>query len=409
MPDRHPRPRLRVSRFSSWLTVPMALWVLPVVFDEGREVVGLGRGVLLLSAVVGTLAFALLGKRALLGWRLVAASSALWLTPGFSAEYGPFEWPTALTITLVCAFLLTTFRYERQVAWGVWGWTAILLVLGGGLFIGLFWSSFLLAVTVVVDAVRLRRRAQLEAVVERELRARQEEHSLVLEERARIARDLHDVVAHHMSMIAVQAESARYRLPDLPEGALAELDSIAGSARAALADVRGILTVLRDGSAAAARAPQPTLSGLEELVENARQAGATVSLEVSGARRPLLAAVEIGAYRIVQESLANAARHAPGAAVVVHLAYLDRHVEVTVTNEAPPRAGGPRSKVLPADDGEGGATAPPPLELPRASEGGHGLVGMRERAALLGGEVAAGPTDEGGFRVHARLPLEVPQ
>ncbi|MDQ2625023.1 MAG: histidine kinase, partial [Actinomycetota bacterium] len=200
--------------------------------------------------------------------------------------------------------------------------------------------------------------------------------------------------AHHMSMIAVQAESAPYRLAGLDEPVRAELESIAESARAALSDVRGILTVLRDGADAAERAPQPTLADLEGLADAARSAGATVALEVTGARRPLLTAVEIGVFRIVQESLANAARHAPGAAVVVHLAYGDRSVEVSITNEAPRKA---------SDDGGGRAGA----EAGRTEARGHGLVGMRERATLLGGEVLAGPTDDGGFRVHARLPLGV--
>ena len=186
-----------------------------------------------------------------------------------------------------------------------------------------------------------------------------------------------------MSMVAVQAESARFRLDGLDEPARAEFESIAGSARAALTDVRGILTVLR-GGADAERAPQPTLAGLDTLIDAARSAGADVSLEIDGERRELPAALEIGTYRIVQESLANANRHAPGAAVVVSLHYDEHELALTVRNARPPGAAIERS-------------AP-------AGEGGHGLTGMRERVDLLGGRLSTGPTPDGGFLVEAHVP-----
>ena len=137
---------------------------------------------------------------------------------------------------------------------------------------------------------------------------------LVLEERARIARDLHDIVAHHMSLVVVQAETAGYRHPDLPDVAREELESISASARAALAETRALLAVLRNEDDEAEHAPQPGLEQLGELVEGARRAGQDVAADVRLDGDALRPGTSLAAYRIVQESLANAARHAPGAA-----------------------------------------------------------------------------------------------
>ena len=382
-PDQHPRPRSRFVRFLTWLTLPLGLLTLVVVIDVGRHFGGVDIPVLV-SAVGAAVAVALLGRRALLAWRVSIVICVMWFVPSLSAPEGQHVWPWPLTIVLAASFLIVTMRYRRAVAWGTWGWTALVLLLGGRGAAGVGWLLALTVVAVVVDARRQRSRAQVEARLEREARARQEERSVVLEERARIARDLHDVVAHHMSMVAVQAESARFRLDGLDDATLAELASIAGSARAALSDVRGILTVLR-GDGEAERAPQPTLAELADLVDASRNAGAQVRLDVTGARRGLPAVLEISAYRIVQESLANAARHAPGAAVVVTVHYGEHELAVTVSNGPPPG--------LPAR-GE-----------PVAGDGGHGLTGMVERAELLGGRLRAGPDDDGGFQVEAHLPV----
>ncbi|NLF06059.1 MAG: sensor histidine kinase [Actinomycetales bacterium] len=369
-------------------TLPFALLVLPLTFDLAYELPAGADAVVTVSAIGSTLATVLLGRRALLAWRLAALTCAAWFVSGVSSPGSPFAWPWPQALVLIASCALVTLRYERAVGWSVWAWTAVLLLVGGPGPGGVVWALALVGLVVVVDARRQRARAQEEAAAEREARARQEEQNLVLEERARIARDLHDVVAHHMSMVAVQAESAPYRLGGLDEKVQAELASIAQSARAALTDVRGILNVLRDGSDAA-RAPQPTLDGLEVLLGTARTAGGTVTLEVSGERRPLPAAVEIGAYRIVQESLANAARHAPGAAVEVRLDFGTDRLVLTVAN-------GPADAVR----GDTGRET-------SATRAGHGLVGMRERALLLGGELSAGPRPDGGFEVSATLPTEV--
>ena len=212
---------------------------------------------------------------------------------------------------------------------------------------------------------------------ERETEAR----AAVAEERARIAREMHDVVAHSLSVMVVQAEAAEAMLDVDPDRARRALSSVQETGRSALGELRRMLGVLRemDGSGAPL-APQPGLGGLDELVESVRAAGLLVSVRVDGRPRPLPAGVDLSAYRIVQEGLTNALKHAGPARADVLVRYGDRELEVGVS-----------------DDGRG--------HDPRANGGGHGLVGMRERVALYGGELEAGPRPEGGFRLRARLPL----
>jgi signal transduction histidine kinase len=200
-------------------------------------------------------------------------------------------------------------------------------------------------------------------------------------ERARIARDLHDVVAHHVSAIAVQAESARLTTEDLPDEGRAHFQAIGQTARDALTEMRRLLGVLReDASAGAARDPQPSLVRLNELVETARAAGTPVRLTLAGTVVTLPPGVDLCAYRILQEALTNVRRHAPGAAVEVLLEYTPDALRLRVS-----------------DDGPGAVS--PDLD-------GHGLLGMRERAIMVGGTLSAGPADGGGFAVEAELPIK---
>ncbi|WP_327085229.1 histidine kinase [Nonomuraea sp. NBC_01738] len=201
----------------------------------------------------------------------------------------------------------------------------------------------------------------------------------VLEERARIARELHDVVAHHMSVIAIQAEAvplkARGDARQLEEG-LAEIRVMSVEA---IAELRQVLGVLRDQEGRTETAPQPGLDRMEELVAHAQAAGLAVTLERSG-EMDVPPAVGLSAYRIVQESLSNVMRHAPGASVAVKIVRTPYDLRVRVANGPGTRVGGP-------------------------SGAGHGLIGMRERVALLGGTLETGPGVY-GFKVAARLPLE---
>ncbi|MFC8719299.1 sensor histidine kinase [Kitasatospora sp. NPDC057198] len=209
--------------------------------------------------------------------------------------------------------------------------------------------------------------------------------SAVRAERARIARELHDVVAHHVSMIAVRAETARLATPGLPAQGAERLLEIGDAARDALAEMRHLLGVLRADDAPADRAPQPGLAALGELLEQARgSGGGAVRLVVRGVPGPLGPGTELAAYRIVQEALTNARRHAPGAAVDVELTHTATALELRVRDHGP------------GSDGCGGG--------PGGGGGGHGLTGMRERAAAVGGTLRTGPGPGGGFAVEAVLP-----
>ncbi|MFI0447884.1 sensor histidine kinase [Actinomadura sp. 6N118] len=240
----------------------------------------------------------------------------------------------------------------------------------------------------------------------------------VMRERARIARELHDVVAHSVSMIAVQAETAPYTMENLSPEARAGYTEIAKTARDALVEMRRLLSVLRADAKPepeSQTAPQPRLDRLPDLIDQHRGAGGQVDLEVHGDPRTLSTTVELSAYRIVQEALTNARRHAPGAEVHVDLTYLPDRLAVRVRDDggsAPTMILNRDPSATRRDDEEPGGVAPrhtgqtrlqaaPPAD----SAGGHGLVGMRERATMLGGRFSAGPAVAGGFLVEAELPL----
>jgi signal transduction histidine kinase len=202
-------------------------------------------------------------------------------------------------------------------------------------------------------------------------------------ERARIARELHDVVAHHISMIAVQAETARLTTPGMPADGAKRLLAIGDTARTALTEMRRLLGVLReDAQTEPTRLPQPGLRQLNDLIDEARQSGGRTRLLVRGQVVPLGQGVELTAFRIVQEALTNARRHAPGAAVDVELHYADDALRIRVRDNGPG----------PSTNGSGPAG------------GGHGLLGMRERAASLGGTIRIGPAPICGLLVEATLP-----
>jgi signal transduction histidine kinase len=234
--------------------------------------------------------------------------------------------------------------------------------------------------------IRSRRgsREQLE-VAER----RHEGERALLQERQRIARELHDVVAHHMSVIAIQAEAAPYKVADPPKELTESFAEIRASALSGLSELRRVLGVLRNDQPDTA--PQPGLDDLDGLLESARTGGVTVTVGISGTPRPLPEGVDLSAYRIVQEALSNAMRHAPGSAVRVMLYYGPAALHIEVRNgdcaTGPELAGAQHNG---AGLGRGG---------------GHGIIGMRERAAMLGGHLRAGPTGDGEFLVTAALPL----
>lgn len=243
----------------------------------------------------------------------------------------------------------------------------------------------LLAVLGVTAAAWLRgdwtRTRRLEDERDREAKARQ----AVVDERARIARELHDVVAHALGVIVMQAGGAGV-MPHLAEDdARRVLEVIERTGRQAFAEMRRLVDVLRDDAEVAGLAPQPTVAALGTLAGQMSAAGLPVTVEVHGEGRPAQIGVEVSAYRIVQEALTNSLKHA-GSSARVRVDWSAEALSVEVTDDGPVERNG-AGRATPADSG------------------GHGLVGMRERVALYGGELEAGPRPEGGFRVAARLPL----
>jgi signal transduction histidine kinase len=229
-------------------------------------------------------------------------------------------------------------------------------------------------------------RAYIDTLQQRNLHLERERalvsQQAVAEERVRIARELHDVVAHHVSLLVVQAGGVRATLgADHP--ARPVLESMAATGRQALDEMRRMLDLLRIGEVGSSPglAPQPGLSDIETLVAQTRAAGLPIELSVEGDPRPLPVGVDLSAYRIVQEALTNVIKHAGPARVRVALRHGEHALEIEVL-----------------DNGRGNVGAARPA--------GHGLVGMRERVALFGGELVAGPGPRGGFSVHASLPVD---
>ncbi|GIE17175.1 sensor histidine kinase [Winogradskya humida] len=271
-------------------------------------------------------------------------------------DSGVVAWVTTLTIVPI-------FVYAPEAnAWGA--------------------ATGIVAIALVGDTVSRRRRSREQLAEQAELTELEQARRAVLQERTRIAREMHDVVAHHMSMIAVQAETAPYRVDGVNEVAQQEFLAIATAARAALTDMRRLLGVLRSDNEPAL-APQPGLSDVVALVAAASRAGISVTFpRAASLPSDVPEAVGLAAYRIVQEALANAARHAPGGQV---------HIAVR---------GASGALLVEVENGPAVDPAPRP-----GGKGGHGLIGMRERAAALGGSLDAGPQSGGGFLVAARLPF----
>jgi signal transduction histidine kinase len=272
----------------------------------------------------------------------------------------------------LAAVQLTQGRFEEPLAWLVW--VQFALIFGAAWLLGLFAHNYR------AYAARLEQRtAELEQA--REALARQ----AVAEERLRLARELHDVVAHAVSVIAVQSGVGAHVADSRPGEVGKALAAIEETSRAALTELRRLLGVLRqDGETQASLNPAPGLANLEGLLAEVAEAGLAVRLRVEGAPSPLPAGVDLSAYRIVQEALTNVVKHAGPAHAQVTIRYRDQEVAVEVIDDGPGVA-------AVAADGRRGT--------------GHGLIGMAERVAAFGGDLEVGPRPGGGFRVAARLPL----
>lgn len=356
----------------SWLALPIALGLSLVVALRRK----LPEKMLVLAAALGVLQlitdlqtgpgnFAML----VIIYTVAAQSVSRWasrlaLIGGLSAAtLSMIRWPQPDTTALGQIFLTIILTVPFALAW----------VLG--------------------DSVRTRRAyfAQLEERARRLEKEREAQSKVaVAAERARIARELHDVVAHNVSVMVVQADGAAYVLDAAPDQAKQALETISTTGRQALAEMRRLLGVLRTGDdpESGEYVPQPDVQQIEDLVEQVRGSGLTVDFRIEGTPRPLPSGVELTAYRIVQEALTNTRKHGgPEAGASVRLVYFDDGLGLLVE-----------------DDGRGAAHE---LYEDGGADGqGHGLIGMRERVGMVGGTLDAGPRPGGGFRISALLPLK---
>jgi signal transduction histidine kinase len=356
---------------------------------------------LILVSLVGVAPLPLAVRRPLLGWRIgwLALAGMPWLGIESQQETGTtfadWPWNPVQVAVLVAVFAAAGMRHPRPALWWMWALTLLPWWLQAtrarpGLAVLAVGTIVFTAVALAADAFGGRHRARLELAGAAERAEAEAGRRAVLEERARIARELHDVVAHHLSLIAVRAEAAPYRLDGLAGEARTEFGELGGTAREALTEMRRLLGVLRTGEAAE-QAPQPGLGDLPGLVDAARSAGLSVEFSRRGPLDELPAAVGVCAYRIAQESLSNAGRHAPGAAISVTVDVEPLVVRLKICN-------GPSAAA------RNGAAARTPAVNDHRQRHGHGLAGMRERVTLLGGTFSAGPAPGGGFEVAAELP-----
>lgn len=331
-----------------------------------------------------------------------------WVTVGaglcqlaLGAEARPYDFAMLVVLFTVAAGDVPRWVSRTALGWGLMASPLYFLRFGvdkgqepvQNVFFVLFMMVPFALAWVMGDSLRTRR-AYYAQLVERNQRLEKEREAqsrvAVAAERARIARELHDVVAHNVSVMVVQADGAAYVMDVAPEQAKEALQTISGTGRQALAEMRRLLGVLRTGEPQESEdyVPQPDLEQIEVLVEQVRAAGLTVDFAVEGAPRKLPSGVELTAYRIVQEALTNTRKHGgPDAKASVRLVYFDDGLGLLVE-----------------DDGRGAAHEL--YEDGGADGAGHGLIGMRERIGMVGGTLDTGPRPGGGFRISALLPLK---
>ena len=351
-----------LSSSGGWVTLPFSVAiVVPVVFRRKHPV-----GAFAVATAIGAAQVLTAGPS--------GADLAIVVLLYTLAAYRPRS--ISVTGLVICLFGSVV---------GVTRWTPTRLSLFHTIVIGsILFAGPVLIAWVVGDSMRYRRGyyAALEDRAARLERERDAQAQIAAAaERARIARELHDVVAHNVSVMVVQADGASYALDSDPEKARQALAAIAGTGRQALAEMRRLLGVLRSDDGETGLAPQPGIGQLAELLQQTRAAGLAVAFTVEGVPGPLPGGVALAAYRIVQESLTNTRKHGgPSASARVTLRYCEDVLVLSI-----------------ADDGRGAAAA--------ADGAGHGMTGMRERVALYGGTLRAGPRPGGGYQVTARLPM----
>lgn len=387
--------RLRTKQFLFDSLLAVAIFVLGLTTRVDVADAGIGPftrepdGLNLLLIGIGSLSLA---------FRRIYPVTVLWMVLGSWGLDRLFDYPTTLAsagILLAFHSIGTELSARRSLRVGglavalTTGWTAA----GAITLESVPWIAVLTQFLVTAGPLWLgrevhERRRRIEELEERADRAEMEREErarrAVADERARIARELHDVVAHQMTVMTIQAEGAR-RIADETDPRIRNaLDTIKETGHSALAEMRRVVGLLREGDSESPElAPLPRLADLSGLVDKVRSAGVAVELSVEGDARPLADGVELSAYRIVQESLTNAVHHGgPDVSANVAVTYSDDALDVLVV-----------------DDGRGAAATP-------SNGGGHGLVGMKERVSVLGGSFDAGAKPGGGYRVHARIPYQ---
>jgi signal transduction histidine kinase len=376
-------------QFRAWMLVSTSL-VAVILFSVSLPLAATIYGIELLAAAATCLALAIALPLAV-RWPWVAASVSAAGLLAFAllsagSDLAPWPWPVTSIVSQGVLLIVLGLMWEWRLGLIAWGIGVVVTLpfafVDTGAAASMITGAAVTALACAISMLLAQRRViGVELFRERAHSASEQQRRVLVEERNRIARELHDVVAHGLSIIHVQATSAPYRVEGLSDDAKTEFAEIAASARSAMTEMRQLLGVLRSADTAAETAPQPGLAQLPELAASVERAGVPVTLTLTD---PLpnggLAATT--AYRIVQEALSNVARHAPGAPTFVSVEVLADDLVVCIDNEAATEA--------PAPDAKGG---------------GHGLVGIGERAALLGGRAEFGERPDGGYRVLATLPL----
>ncbi|MFI2634257.1 sensor histidine kinase [Streptomyces collinus] len=310
------------------------------------------------------------------------------------SDWGEWPWAAGSFACHLTVLTVVAIRTRPRTAAWMWALTALYAVVadsgvGPTYMYGTNSGPMLVISALVLLCVtvwHIRRHAEQEVTAQQTVTAHERSRRTLLEERTTIARELHDVVAHHMSVVAIQAEAAPYRVENPPPELEKAFATIRENAVAALTELRRVLGVVRAEDYEAPDAPQPTLADLEGLLANVREAGLGVEKVVTGAVRELPQGVELSAYRIVQEALSNTLRHAPGATARVEIGYVLGGLGLRVVNGPPPN----------------------PSLIKPSPGAGHGITGMRERVSMLNGEMTAGGTDDGGYEVAVFLPVALP-
>ena len=365
-----------------------AVLALAAVLESDRAAGPIGPSVALVLGLLSTAPIAVIRRFPLPAIAVVLSASAAFIV------FGRLSWSVAAVTGWIVALAACPVMLARRPAILAVALTegAVLLGTAGLRGNATPWDATAAEALAVIAAwgagemLRARRQSAIWKAEAAERLRRLSERDAVARERASIARELHDVVAHHVSMIAVRAATAPYAVPDLPGPGQDAFAEIADEARAALTELRVALGVLRSPDGGSEAAPQPRIADVDALLSRVASAGTNAALSVSGKVRQLPGSVELCCYRIIQEALTNAGRHAPGSQVGIELSYQADALRVRIVNDAPP---GRRE---------------PSLGEHSRGEPGYGLTGLRERVGMLRGEFQAGPDRQGGFAVSASLP-----